>query len=513
MRMRKIFRSALAMSMAVFVSAVPMGVYAGEADETELMEDLEEAWEESLEEISADPYEADLTFEFGDGLYDLVAQSGQDASWLKSLDGSVKIVQGDEIVNSMASFYMNDARLCNVLVSVDTITGMIYVSIPDYIDQTAAISPEQLMDSVMDGSAFTGSGDSSSMQGQIIKMLLEMGMNVAEQFAEFFRSVPAETWQEELMNYLIPVMSSIQQDSTQEVLTAGDLSADVQTETFMIPSEQMGEVVKSILDTLSQDELVESFLQSDAISDLTSFISLVSGGSVSVSGQSILNQFHSVLESVAAADLSGIPGIFVSISQSEDGQARGAEVGLESGGMNFELLTCKEVFDGAEHAYEVTPGMMLLSMSGQSDISELSLQGQGSTAGGMLNEEMDLMVNGESAAKLTVTDLDLASFGAGRVNGTIHLEAAGITADVIYGTDDNGSQTIEYLVNDKVFYSAVLYQGAAEDDAIDEIDLANLAPINSIQDLQAWIETFDIQAAQDALSEAGIPLAEEDTAA
>ena len=38
--------------------------------------------------------------------------------------------------------------------------------------------------------------------------------------------------------------------------------------------------------------------------------------------------------------------------------------------------------------------------------------------------------------------------------------------------------------------------------------MTNLAPVNSIQDLKAWLETFNAQAAMELFAEAGIPMGE-----
>jgi hypothetical protein len=64
------------------------------------------------------------------------------------------------------------------------------------------------------------------------------------------------------------------------------------------------------------------------------------------------------------------------------------------------------------------------------------------------------------------------------------------------------------LITDKVFYNATVYGGPAADDTIEEVDVTNLAPVNSIQDLKAWLETFNAQAAMELFAEAGIPMGE-----
>ena len=507
MGMRKVFQTVLALGAAAVMTSAGLSACAQETDETELLSGLEDVLEESVDAAQDTPYEGGISLEFGDGLYDLTAESGTDLSWLKTADGYVKVVPGDDLLKGLLSVKVNDTQLFHVLGCVDMGTGMTYISIPEYFDQTIAVSPQSLLDSLQSGSLFTGSDDAGSVQNKIIQMMIDMGMETAQKFVDFFVSVPAEVWQEELMSYLMPVMNNLQQDAAQEVLTIGSLSADVQTQIFAIPSEKMGDVMKGVMDALSQDQLVESLLQSDAVSSLSDLVSAVSGGSVQLTGQDLLDQFHSVIDSAAAADFSGMPGIVVKVQQSADQSAAGFSAALEAGGTEYELFSCKAIQDGEEHAFEVTPGAMLLSMmNGMEGVNEMDLLGQGSAAGGKLNEEIDLLVNGEAAAKVTITDMDLEVAQNGGMIGTFRIDAGGMNGEVAYDVDESGAQTIAYRVNDKVFYNARVYGGPAADDTIEEVDVTNLAPVNTVQDLNAWVETFNAEAAMELFAEAGIPM-------
>ena len=258
MGMKKVLRAVLALGTAAAMTAAPLSACAQETDETELLSGLEDVLEESAEAAEGTPYEGEITLEFGDGLYDLTQESGTDSSWLKNAAGYVKMVSADDLLKGLLSVSVNDTQLFHVLGCVDMENGMTYISIPEYFDQTIAVSPQSLLDSLQSGSAFTGSDDPGSFQNKIIQMMMNMGMETVEKFKNFFASVPAETWQQELMSYLTPVMSNLQQDVAQEELTVGSLSAEVQTQIFAIPSEKMGDVVKGILDTLSQDQCMLS---------------------------------------------------------------------------------------------------------------------------------------------------------------------------------------------------------------------------------------------------------------
>jgi hypothetical protein len=278
----------------------------------------------------------------------------------------------------------------------------------------------------------------------------------------------------------------------------------------------MPEVISGILDSLSQDQVIGGLLESDAASSLCSVLTMVSGGSVVLNAAELKQQFQSAIESLKAQDLSGIPGIVAKISNSADQNAAAFELALNAGGQEYALYSAKAIMDGAENAFEVTPSAMLMSMYGVEG-GEMALLGQGSTADGKLNEEIELTMNGASAAKMTISDLDLAGMmNNGGMNGTIHIEAAQMSLDIVYASPEAGTQSVEYSVNGEMFYQIDLHSGPAADDQIEEINLENVVEGSSVDEVMNWINTFKSDEAARLLSEAGVPAnaaAQEDPAA
>ena len=420
MRKGKVFRSVLAAGLAVSLAAAPMSVLAESADETELLAGVEDVLEESAQEITSTPYEWNASATFGDGLYNLAAQDGTDLSWLKGASCELKVVPGEDMLDGVLAVSLNDTQLAHVLFSADLATQMAYISIPEYFDQTIAFKPGEVLESLLSGAASSENG--GSMQTQILQMIMGTGMEIVSQLQQYFTSIPADVWQQEMMNYVMPIMNNLTQESESGVLTVGSLSADVQTQTFSIPSEKMPEVISGILDSLSQDQVIGGLLESDAASSLCSVLTMVSGGSVVLNTAELKQQFQSAIESLKAQDLSGIPGIVAKISNSADQNAAAFELALNAGGQEYALYSAKAIMDGTENAFEVTPSAMLMSMYGVEG-GEMALLGQGSTADGKLNEEIELTMNGASAVKMTISDLDLEK-GTVTINDTDTLQLA-----------------------------------------------------------------------------------------
>ena len=275
MRKGKVFRSVLAAGLAVSLAAAPMSVLAESADETELLAGVEDVLEESAQEITSTPYEWNASATFGDGLYNLAAQDGTDLSWLKGASCELKVVPGEDMLDGVLAVSLNDTQLAHVLFSADLATQMAYISIPEYFDQTIAFKPGEVLESLLSGAASSENG--GSMQTQILQMIMGTGMEIVSQLQQYFTSIPADVWQQEMMNYVMPIMNNLTQESESGVLTVGSLSADVQTQTFSIPSEKMPEVISGILDSLSQDQVIGGLLESDAASSLCSVLTMVSG--------------------------------------------------------------------------------------------------------------------------------------------------------------------------------------------------------------------------------------------
>ena len=501
MKKGRILRAAMAMGMAAVLTAVPVSAFAESADEPGIAAGLEEAaW------YDGSPMEVGFDVAFGDGFYKLGSENdGVDLTWLKSVSANGKMVTGEESLDGEVSVDLNDSRICQVLASYEPYSGMFYLSAPDFFEQAVAINPQAFVQKLM-----SGSGSQSGNEGaasMFTQMLTQAFLEIAGQVQEFYASIPAETWQEEITNYLTPIMNNLVQESSQETMTVGGLSADVTVQTISLPSEKMQEVLSSLLTTVSNDKLIESFFQSDAVAKISSMVSMLSGGSINITGQQVLDLMRTAHDQAAKRDLSQLPGVVVKIMSNSDRSAAGYAVAIETGGQTNDLYTVKAIQKDEEHAFEIIPGPMLLSMYGVDASGALDILGKGSTAGGKLNHETIVSLDDKSVAKVTITDLDLeALMLTGSMIGQFHAEFGGMTLDLNYNVKDDGTRTIEYLVNGDVFYNASMWGRAAEDTMINLIDKESALKIESVDDLTGWIGSFQTETFMNALDKAGVPM-------
>ena len=155
------------------------------------------------------------------GLWDTVAAHGTDLSWLKGASCELKVVPGEDMLDGVLAVSLNDTQLAHVLFSADLATQMAYISIPEYFDQTIAFKPGEVLESLLSGAASSENG--GSMQTQILQMIMGTGMEIVSQLQQYFTSIPADVWQQEMMNYVMPIMNNLTQESESGVLTVGSL--------------------------------------------------------------------------------------------------------------------------------------------------------------------------------------------------------------------------------------------------------------------------------------------------
>jgi hypothetical protein len=252
----------------------------------------------------------------------------------------------------------------------------------------------------------------------------------------------------------------------------------------------MGDLISDLLTSLSEDAVITSLLESDAVANICGYVSMLSGGAISISGDELLEQFKGTVEELAETDYSGFPGVKVVVQSSEDRNAIGISYGFVAGDQTADILTAKAIRDGEKHCYEVTPGAVLLSAY-NTGVKDIDFIGEGSIVDSKLNEKDELKINGETAALLTVTDFDLGAAMLGVMSGTISFEGAGMNLEIVYGYEDDGTRTVKYSVNGETFYDAQAWIGQAQDDSIEQINRDNAVEIKTADDAMNWIKTFN----------------------
>ncbi len=524
MKKGKRFQSVLAMGMAFSLAVMPMSAMAESVDETEFLTDagaevgdtIEDVMNASVSELSDGAYESASVFTFGDGFYNLYNESGVDFTWLENAYYSWKSVPADNRTDAELAAGLNDTDLVHVSLSADTQNGVLYVYIPELFEQPAAINFTELLMNALSSAEQTEESQEESYDDTnsiIMQMIFGYISELAGEAQELIASIPAETWQQEIMNYMMPVMNSIEQSADTGSMTVGDLEAQVQIQTFSISSEKMGELLSTIMTTLSQDPVLETLLTSDFVTNVLGLSSLFTSEPVTVTGEEILGQIRSFLDQAAAQDFSGMPGVSLSLYSDGEGKAFGVSLDMDMSGEKYNLCSLYAIFDGQQNAIQFSPSQTFMAMCGLDSSNKVDVIANGTTENNLLNEEIDIIRNDTYAVIVTLEDIDLQALQENKMIGTVGIEAEGVTASITYGVAEDGSQVLDYMFNGELFYNLVTYSGAAENTELEAIDYSSAAPITTVSELIDYVSTADLQNILDLLAEAGVPVSTEGTVA
>ncbi len=523
MKKGKLYRSVLAMGMALSLTAAPMSAMAESVDETEIINELgdevgdalESTVGESVNTLTSSAYESTIDVIFGEGMYKLAAQDGTDASWLENATVYLQASPQESGTDLEFTVGVNDTEVFHVILSIDGQAGILYVSIPELFAQPAAINAKELMNSVMSGAQSSGSEESedASATSMIMEIVMGMASQLVADAQTFFASIPAETWQQEFYNYVMPLLGALEQSENTGTLTVGGMEADVKVQTLSISSESLAQIIPELLNMAAQDELLKSVCTSDFFNNALGIISMVSGGSVSLTGDDVYALISSTLEEAASYDYSGVPGFSVSIMSSDDNSAFGLEAYLVSGSENYNLYTLYAISNGSENAIQITPGQFMLPQYGLSSSDTASVVAHGTVENDILNEEIDVVVNDICTGIVTLEDFDMKALTQGKMIGDVRIQLKDLNLLIKYGVEDDGTRTICYYVNDELFYDLAMWESAVDSTQIDPIDYENAIAVSSLEDLISYLETIDTQNLMNVLAEAGIPVNTETTTA
>lgn len=513
MKKGKLYRRILAVGMAFSLAAVPVSAMAESAEETEVLDVLEEtvgdaideAVDSSAEKLASSAVETLVNVEFGDGMYNLYAEQGQDLSWLKNVSVYAQHDPDASGANTEFTITVNDTELLHVILTLDMELGILHIYVPELFDQTATIDLKAVMNSMMSGEQSSDSSDGSEDAfSPIMQMVTGIASQLAADAQEFFASIPAETWQEELFNYMVPVMSAFEQSEDDGTLTVLEMSRDVHVQTLTLSSESMAQLIPALLNQLAQDKVLEALFTSDFFNNALGMISMLTGSDVP-SGEDLLAQVRSALDSLAASDYTGAPGFSVSTMNSDDGSGIGLIANMEANGETYTMLEVYAINDGEEHAAQISVGQFLLSMLGL-QYESLNITLQGTNVDGYLNEEIDISTDGIYTCIINLEDIDLEALQRGETIGTVRIQIEGYDLVLTYNVEDDGTRTLLYTVNDEIFYNMYMNTEEVESTEIDQFDPENEVLIDSVTGLTEYLGTLNLQNLMDLAAEAGIPV-------
>lgn len=296
-------------------------------------------------------------------------------------------------------------------------------------------------------------------------------------------------------------------ESSQETLTAGDISQDCTVYEGQISSEDAVKTATELLEAAKSDSDIESILNTwnDKLSSdenlYESFTTAVDKG----------------LNALKDTDTSDSEDSYLStkIWVDENGRIAGRALEIQEGDTTTPILTWQMPENGSDFGY-------LLTIASD-DINTYSLSGSGQIDGDKLNGTYELYLADSISAIIEVKDYDTVSAKEGNLNGNYKitfpssdtdneddyyssiLENFALVLD-LNSEKDSGSVALSIENAGSTLGTLSITGGAGE--AVEIPDLASLKDVydaNNNDDMNAYAATLDFTSIMDNLSKAGVP--------
>ena len=296
-------------------------------------------------------------------------------------------------------------------------------------------------------------------------------------------------------------------ESSQETLTAGDISQDCTVYEGQISSEDAVKTATELLEAAKSDSDIESILNTwnDKLSSdenlYESFTAAVDKG----------------LNALKDTDTSDSEDSYLStkIWVDENGRIAGRALEIQEGNTTTPILTWQMPENGSDFGY-------LLTIASD-DINTYSLSGSGQIDGDKLNGTYELSLADSISAIIEVKDYDTVSAKEGNLNGNYKitfpssdtdneddyyssiLENFALVLD-LNSEKDSGSVALSIENAGSTLGTLSITGGAGE--AVEIPDLASLKDVydaNNNDDMNAYAATLDFTSIMDNLSKAGVP--------
>lgn len=296
-------------------------------------------------------------------------------------------------------------------------------------------------------------------------------------------------------------------ESSQETLTAGDISQDCIVYEGQISSEDAVKTATELLEAAKSDSDIESILNTwnDKLSSdenlYESFTTAVDKG----------------LNALKDTDTSDSEDSYLStkIWVDENGRIAGRALEIQEGDTTTPILTWQMPENGSDFGY-------LLTIASD-DINTYSLSGSGQIDGDKLNGTYELSLADSISAIIEVKDYDTVSAKEGNLNGNYKitfpssdtdneddyyssiLENFALVLD-LNSEKDSGSVALSIENAGSTLGTLSITGGAGE--AVEIPDLASLKDVydaNNNDDMNAYAATLDFTSIMDNLSKAGVP--------
>lgn len=521
MKGKKWLRKTTALCAAAVLGAAAVPSAAFGADSYSAAE--KEAWAKSVAEFTSAYAEsmkssetlmsgaqADISLKLEDSGRSLLGfLVPDDISWADSLVLSTtsSFVDGKEGI--LMKVLLNNTQICTIEYYLDPETQDIFMKIPELSDkyikvnlkEAAEIQAKSLEEAASDlsddlDSAVTASSD--FMEGY------SAGLNASVSlFSDLSASMPEGSVLEELLNkYGTLIFDNVTEgESSQDTLTAGDVSADCTVYEGQITLENGVKMANAILSEAKSDKELEGILSNWA--------------QILPDSEDLYDQFIKAidtgLDSLKDVDTSDTDSyLSTRIWVDGNGDIAGRELGIHEGDTDTPILTWKMPKTDSDFGY-------LLSVT--ADDSSFELSGSGKIENDKLNGTYTFSQDSSPVVNIEVKDYDVASEKEGNLNGTYTITFAEDIANEdaaalqnfalimdIASAKDTGSISLSVTSGGSTLGTLSITSGAGE--TVDIPDLSSITESYSAYDkdaMTAYAATMDFTEILSNLSDAGVP--------
>ena len=296
-------------------------------------------------------------------------------------------------------------------------------------------------------------------------------------------------------------------ESSQETLTAGDISHDCTVYEGQISSEDAVKTATELLEAAKSDSDIESILNTwnDKLS----------------SDENLYENFTTAvdkgLNALKDTDTSDSEDSYLStkIWVDENGRIAGRALEIQEGDTTTPILTWQMPENGSDFGY-------LLTIASD-DINTYSLSGSGQIDGDKLNGTYELSLADSISAIIEVKDYDTVSAKEGNLNGNYKITFPSSDTDneddyyssilenfalVLDLNSEKNSGSVALSIENAGSTLGTLSITGGAGEAVEIPDLASLKDVydaNNNDDMNAYAATLDFTSIMDNLSKAGVP--------
>lgn len=438
-----------------------------------------------------------------------------DISWLNdiTLANTVSFTDGKE--GLLMKVLLNDNQICSLEYYLDPESQDVYMRIPELSDKyfktnLKEAADQQASNIESDIEELTPDDTDVDIPTDNFASAYSDSISLsASLMSDLSSSLPEASVIEALLDkYGSMLFDNLTEgESSQETLTAGDISQDCTVYEGQISSEDAVKTATELLEAAKSDSDIESILNiwNDKLSSdenlYESFTTAVDKG----------------LNALKDTDTSDSEDSYLStkIWVDENGRIAGRALEIQEGDTTTPILTWQMPENGSDFGY-------LLTIASD-DINTYSLSGSGQIDGDKLNGTYELSLADSISAIIEVKDYDTVSAKEGNLNGNYKitfpssdtdneddyyssiLENFALVLD-LNSEKDSGSVALSIENAGSTLGTLSITGGAGE--AVEIPDLASLKDVydaNNNDDMNAYAATLDFTSIMDNLSKAGVP--------